>query len=217
MDLMKVNINDTLFINDSVDIMESITNDNGPDGYKYSVEKDEIHLKDINTSNNVNLLKLTRSDGKYFLLNISEKFKDTFVTLYREISEYDYQCRSHLLEQHLYCLFDEPEDRNNFQPCDLNYSKSFTLYCFNRENRDIVDKEYPASHYTTEYFRNKKDDIFTAIHTYNIANNEPDAYLMILEEGGIDKETGNKDPDGGFVRLFVGRDVEINYIKTFCD
>lgn len=209
-----LNENDTILIKDLFDLEEALTNKNGVDGYKYTVTERKEYKDTTLGVLHVIVLYLNRSDDKEFILIYLPKV-DLF-SIYQQIPGVDLGNRQDLLSQDLYCFFNQPEDENNFTPKDLTICE-YPNFSFTHNELE-VKVSYNASEYLS-LINNKTEDL-TSFYWFDDKTencNERFKQFIIIEEGGVDKETYEINPDGGLMRMLVGRDINPSDIEIFDD
>jgi hypothetical protein len=211
-----LNKNDTILIKDIFDLEEALANKQGVEGYKYTVidREDYSHITSSSrTDKHIITFYLNRSDDiEYILLYIPSL--DLF-TLYQQVPGINLGNRQDLLNQELYCFFNTPVDDDNFVPRDLDICEypnfSFT---YNKE----IQVNYNSTKYETTVKSNSND--LTTFYYFEDKTencNEKFKQFVIIEEGGIDHETLDINPEGGLMRLLVGRDINQSDIEIFDD
>lgn len=211
-----LNENDTILIKDLFDLEEALINKNGVEGYKYTVNerKEYSPVTSSSCTPHVIVLYLNRSDDKEFILIYLPKV-DLF-SIYQQIPGVDLGNRQDLLNQDLYCFFNQPEDENNFTAKDLTICE-YPNFSFTHNDLE-VKVSYNASEYLS-LINNKTKDL-TSFYWFDDKTencNERFKQFIIIEEGGFDKETYELNPDGGLMRMLVGRDINITDLEIFDD
>lgn len=205
--LWLVNETDTIFIKDGIEIIESMANSHGIEGYKYTV-KSVTKFKEIKGSRKIHLLDVTRSDGKDKIILIDGDLYLDLITL----CEFDdsiprNQNRKDLIDKNFYHIFEPPSDENNFIPSDLNYSSV------------IYTSEETVWNAISGCFLKDSSDTFIQLCVYRVETDgvNEDVVGYIIEMGGVDKTNGAKNPDGGLVIMMKGRDISHSEFEVFRD
>ena len=213
-----LNQNDTIYVKDFFDMEEALhLGHGGVEGYKYTVTERKGYspaTSSSRTNHCVIAFYLNRSDDKeYVLLYIPSL--DLF-TLYQQVPGIDLGNRQDLLNQELYCFFNSPKDDDNFVPKDLEICE-YPNFSFTYN-----DKEIQVSYNSTKYeiaFNSNTNDLTTFYYFEDKTENcnEKFKQFVIIEEGGIDHETHDINPEGGLVRMLIGRDINQSDIEIFDD
>ena len=204
-------------IKDIFDLEEALANKQGVEGYKYTItdREDYSHITSSSrTDKYIITFYLNRSDDtEYILLYIPSL--DLF-TLYQQVPGIDLGNRQDLLNQELYCFFNTPVDDDNFVPRDLDICE-YPNFSFIYNNKEI-QVNYNSTKYETTVNSNSND--LTTFYYFEDKTencNEKFKQFVIIEEGGIDHETLDINPEGGLMRLLVGRDINQSDIEIFDD
>ena len=204
--IWNTNETDTIFIKDEQEILESMDNGHGTDGYKYTV-KTVSRFKGINTNRKFHILDIIRSDGKERIIVIDSDIASDLIS----VCDFDPSIprnknRKELIDNKFFHIFEQPADENNFIPSDLEYSS------------EIFTSDECKWNIMFGCFLEGSSDLFVQLYCYGVnMDSEKNEVGYIIEMGGVDRNTGDKNPDGGLVLMYKGRDVEIREIEIFQD
>lgn len=127
--------------------------------------------------------------------------------------------RRDLINDNILWLFKQPDDLDNFRPCDLEFTNWMDLT--DESSKSLVKFDIKGSELYGECFedpvpsglRQPQPAIVVEYSTSNV--DVDDTEILIVELGGLDKD-GNLLEDGGVVHYFLGGSInnsDIDFIK----
>lgn len=187
----------------------------GGDKVKINDDKvDVVSVIQVNEQNNLGqfvFCKCKEKEGEFYLFaKIVDQEID--VRIYNEISWIGTGDRRRLLDNGFHILFQSPKDSNNFNPCDLEWTESFS---FVDNGKDVWFNKKANFHGETED-RPKLTGIDVSIATvteYAAVEQATYPEVIILELGGIDI-TGDLVPNGGIVIPLEGNCIDNDKVKS---
>lgn len=199
----EVGVGDQITVSDTQAIEDSMKQGAGVNGLEYTVDS----IKSISVADGA---------GEYLIFNLQEGGdqelflmakivdKEIDLRLFFEIVDFESGDRQDMLETDRHWLFEEPENINEFDFLDLEYSNEV-------ESPDevVYSKKMTLNGDATidPLEDGMAEEYAVTVTEYSTTEEAANTELLILEEGG--------DTRGGLIKLYAGTDIGENDVDVF--
>lgn len=226
---------DIIALTDEQAIQDSLEKGLGAEGMQYEVKR-VTRIRELNELCEWLLFDLDSEEELRLMVKIVDNEID--IRIYFAAEEFRAGDRVDMLEQDCYWLFKEPEDPDNFDPVELQFTEELE-WSVPLDNDGVVDNVLFQQKGFGELFgkvtitpaESGMDNLVASVVELVTNEDVPNPELLIMETGAVgsividydeeeDKETTEEtetdsERRGGLIELFVGTPINLSEVEVF--